>query len=393
MMEEKQLEKRLTWLDDQRRKDAEVIRQLTERLAQAEEQSTKHTKLIQDLSGEIARNASLVARVSQFDDALSKQREEVSRQLDLSSSRQSEREKYLDQKRRSDRDDLMKKITEIQAGMSQINELFDSLEMRKHEEIRLSHGLDKIENSIKDFEEKDGDFERAIKSVEDSRNLDARRVADIQTESTELRVKIDALRGLQDAAEDRTRRLESRLGEFAQSENERRESQTLWEEKHELRFSGFERDWKDWEERFEEFSRKSESVDERMVQYDETHRAMRQTRNELSSAHERLERRITEISEMQRLAEDRIKQEWTIFLANDQKRWNTYKLTYDEQWREHNRSHDKLPSEIESFKTSIDELRQEIEEDRRSYQERVSDLLVLIREWAIDTEPKVSEIR
>jgi len=45
---------------------------------------------------------------------------------------------------------------------------------------------------------------------------------------------------------------------------------------------------------------------------------------------QKYERRINEITEMQRLAEDRFRQEWVTFRADDQKRWTSYTLTQDE---------------------------------------------------------------
>jgi hypothetical protein len=45
---------------------------------------------------------------------------------------------------------------------------------------------------------------------------------------------------------------------------------------------------------------------------------------------QKFERRINEITEMQRLAEDRFRQEWVTFKADDQKRWTSYTISQDE---------------------------------------------------------------
>jgi hypothetical protein len=49
---------------------------------------------------------------------------------------------------------------------------------------------------------------------------------------------------------------------------------------------------------------------------------------------QRFDRRINEITEMQRLTEDRFRQEWVSFKADDQKRWTNYSLVQEEQQRE-----------------------------------------------------------
>jgi TolA-binding protein len=46
---------------------------------------------------------------------------------------------------------------------------------------------------------------------------------------------------------------------------------------------------------------------------------------------ERFERRINEISEVQRLNDERFRQEWNAFKADDLKRWTNYLLNQEEQ--------------------------------------------------------------
>ena len=41
---------------------------------------------------------------------------------------------------------------------------------------------------------------------------------------------------------------------------------------------------------------------------------------------QRFDRRLNEITEMQRLVEERFRQEWVSFKADDQKRWTNYTL-------------------------------------------------------------------
>ncbi|KUK70311.1 MAG: hypothetical protein XD89_0463, partial [Anaerolineae bacterium 49_20] len=46
---------------------------------------------------------------------------------------------------------------------------------------------------------------------------------------------------------------------------------------------------------------------------------------------QRFERRINEISEMQRLSDERFRQEWNTFKSDDVKRWSNYLLAQEEQ--------------------------------------------------------------
>ncbi len=127
--------------------------------------------------------------------------------------------------------------------------------------------------------------------------------------------------------------------------------------------------------------------------YEETYRGLRQLRDDLAQLMERTERRINEVTEMQRLAEDRLKHEWTSFLAEDSKRWNGHKLTLDEQWREHARGHEKLSAGVAAHEerlTSDDERLKSIEADARH---ALAELHAMVRSWVMEGERPAKEPR
>jgi chromosome segregation ATPase len=154
-----------------------------------------------------------------------------------------------------------------------------------------------------------------------------------------------------------------------------------------------ERAWKDWERRFEAYSQKEEEFEERVLAYEETHRGMKKLRGELDTALERLERRITEIMEVQRLAEDRTKHEWMSFQADDQKRWNTYRLGLEEQWKDHLRLHDKISDRLQGHEEGLSQLAQALHELDDAATERVRTLAALVQGWSEEVERGMSEVR
>jgi uncharacterized protein YukE len=125
-----------------------------------------------------------------------------------------------------------------------------------------------------------------------------------------------------------------------------------------------------------------------MKAYEETYRGIKQLHKEMEQVIERLDRRINEITEMQRLAEDRTKQEWSGFRADDQKRWNTYKLTNDEQWREHSRQHEKISKQLEDLQARLADVVSGIDSLSESQERKVLDLIGVIRGWADELESK-----
>jgi len=385
-MKPEQVEKKLSWLDEQHRKDSETIHRLTERLTVAEENLSKQSRQFQEITSETARLAGMTARIHKVDEAISKHRKEISRQLGEAEKRRTKKEKTLDDLRMADHRTLATQIEKLRDEIQVIDGIQQTLENRREEEIRISRNIDTLEKQLEDFIANDEDRARAIISMEEGRKQDGRRMGEMQAYTSDLRMKVDNLQGGLDTSEDRIRRLDVQLSDLTTGESERREIQSLWIEQQNLKLVEFERSWKEWENRFEQFEKRATDLDERMLSYEETYRALKQMRIELDEMLERLERRINEITEMQRLAEDRLKQEWSGFQSDDQKRWNTYKLTIDEHGREHNRVHEKLDPELEIIRENATEALRLIGEIKEMDQQRMLEIYDVLREWATEVE-------
>lgn len=392
-MESIQIEKRLNWLDEQRRKETDQLVRLQEKLTVALNQIDSQEKQIQELSSEVARLSAQRSRIQQFDNDLEKQREEFSRRIDLLLEQHADRERQSEKIRSADRDEMAKAISTLRMDIDALDEIRNTLEARRQEEIRLSSQLDEIEKKLERVSTIDEDTKRSISMIDDARKMDSKRVADLQVEATDIRKRVDSLRGMLDAIEDRSRKYETNLSEVTAGESIRSEAQKIWIEKQELKLVEFEKEWKDWHEAFQAFEKKADQLDERMLKYDENYRSMRQTRSDLDKMVEKLERRISEISEIQRIAEDRLKQDWSTFLADDTKRWNTFKLNHDEQWREHARLHDRMQNEILEQSETIRESAIMLTKLAEQSQSRVLDILRTVQDWAVEVETKISEIK
>ena len=385
-MDQKQLEKKVAWLDKQRQKDAETIARLTERLEGNNAEITGLAKQMKEIASEQARVAASGVKAGDLEDAMRKYRQEVSRLVEKADESRSRREKNREKAVKSEREQLAKISVEIKDGLRSLKEIREAIEARKEEEIRIIRTVGQLEERMEGQILFDEEKALTLASMEEGRKHDSKRLTDIQADASDLRERIELLRASFESMDDRLARNEVRLGQIVGGESERRESQELWMEQQAAKLVEFEREWKTWAGRFEDFEKRAAEIDERTLAYDETYRTLRQLQTDLSSALERLDRRIHEIGEMQRLAEDRSMQEWATFQADEQKRWNTHKLTNDERWREHTRAHEKLVAEVGSLGENVKELMLGFGEMRENDRQRVLELLSSLREWAADIE-------
>lgn len=386
-----QLEQRISWLDEQRRKDAETIARLAERVKAQREELDGMSRRMKELTGDVSRLSAAAARLSEFENVVAAHRQDIGRELEGLEARRLEREKELEDLRGSEREDLLKRITVLDLELKGLGDIETWVEARREEELRIGRVVESVERRVAAGENVAEEHDRKLASVEEWRNQEVRRMGELLGEVSEVRSRFDELRGDLSTSLDHARRMESRLGEYVSGEKERRDSLAEWTEQQNLRNVEFERSWKEQEERFREFEKRAGEIDERMLAYVDTYRDLRQLKEELEETQERLERRIHEVSEMQRLGEDRLGQEWASFRAEDQRRWNMYKLTYDERWREHDRIHEKLGEELRAMDDNLRVSMERLAEIGESTRRRMHELLAIAREWAADIEPPPGE--
>jgi len=387
-MDQKQVEKRLKWLDEQRIKDSEQLQTLIDRNKFLEESIEKLDRKILGLSDETSRAAALAARIHQMDDALSKHRSEISRQLKDVEERRSDKQKHLEALRKTDQKGFSKRLDDVRKELLRLDEFEHLLEARREEELRINKELNSFKEQQEHMIEELKMEIRTTVSLRENQKQVGKRLTKIESLSERQKKGLDGVNAKIESLESLSRRLEVRANEFQASEKERRETQELWMESQDLKVVEFEKSLKEWGQRYSSFEKRAETIDERMIAYEETHRILKQMQSDLEDVIERLERRITEVGEMQRLAEDRIKHSWGEFQSEDHRRWSTHTLTLDERWNEHTRLHDKIRIDIDEISSTLSNGLERLGEIEGSDRRRLAELLSTLREWMTELDSR-----
>lgn len=383
-LETEQIDKRVSWLDQQRRKDAEELTRLEERVGALDQSAKQNSRQLQDLSGEVARISALEARILQYDETIANHRAEILQQLGTQDERRIAREKQLESLRKIDQKKVIEDVDELRVKLKELDRINEALDTRMREELRISRWLDGIEKKVDQTGQAVEEENRSVVRIAEARDKDNQRIIELESRASSAVRSVDELRARFDSSEDQIRKLTTRAGLLEESEKELRQSQTLWTEQQSARLAEFERSWNAWEKRFTEFELQSDDLKERIESYDETHRGLRLLRDELESVIEKIDRRIAEVSEIQRLSEDRFKQEWSTFQADEQKRWSSFKLSSEEQWKEHDRQHKPISKQLEELQGRLETMLLNVENLDQSSAGRIKDLVDLVQEWGAE---------
>jgi chromosome segregation ATPase len=388
-----QLIGRIDWMDKERQKDKQEIAKLIERVGGLEKEKAALEARLKEMDADITKAVTTANRVSSLDSLLDQVRADVTKRVEQIEGRRADSERDLERLRTIDREATTRALTDVRRPLDALPRLEQDMAGRKEEERRISKLVTELQQAAAEVLRRDDERIRALASLEEARRQDAKRVVDLQTELPELRKRNDENKSKLEILEDMVRRNDVRVGEVTQLENDRRMSQMSWMEQQQVAGAERERSWNDLRQRGDAILRSTEDYGHRMETYSETHRQMKKTIEEYYVNLERIDRRINEAGEIQRLAEERFKQEWNAFLADEQKRWTTHMLLRDEQWRDNDRLLAKLTDRLESQEELLPDLRDTIRGMQAIDQARLQSLYSLIREFMAEYDQTLTKAR
>jgi len=380
-MDFEQIVKRLQWLDEEHRKDKAAIIALEERIASFEGNIDTVKQQIKPFDKQIAGLLSTNARIEQFDAIVAKQREEMKKALDEIEKKFQKREIVITKQHQKDIEPFYKEIDELKQALTEIPPIKRDVKARIAEEARLHLGINELKPPIEEAKRAAEEVARSQRAFEESRKQEGKRIADLQGELVALRARIDEARAKADLSADGFKNMDNRIKELMVSEADRKAAQTAFIEKQSVAQIDRERALKEWRDKDSEFKKQVALLETQAQALDETLRSARKAQETYNELNTKLERRINEVTEMQRLAEDRLRQEWVTFKADDQKRWTGYTLSQDEGGKDIRRAVQKLEERISPLNESIQVLQDQIHQIADATEGQLQELMNVAHEW------------
>jgi hypothetical protein len=392
-MEFDQVLKQLEWLNDERRKDKDIISKQEERLITMEGRISAANQQVKDMNSEIVRLTTVVSRMDDFDSALLQQKMEINKQIEELDKQTKKREEEMEKVRRVEMRSADTSIADTRKELEAFSGINRSLSARVEEDARLAKLIDELRVKTQDLQRSEEEYTRTYRLIEDGRRQDSKRLVDLQGEVAALRKKTDEHRGQLDVVSSNLRKAEGRLTEALAQDADRQEAQDAFIEKQAMQQVEFDRTWKVWQAQIEKIDLQSSEVEQQFRSLDSTHNDVKRVKTSIEELQSRIERRINEITEVQRLADERFRQEWVTFKADDQKRWTNYTLTQDEQRNELSRNLEQIGDQLVDTKLSQQENQDKIQQMKEETENRLQTLLALAHDWVAAYERSVGSNR
>ena len=371
-MEFEQIIKRLDWLDEEHRKGKTALDTLTDKLVNTQAELKVANRKIKELNTELSQFSNVLVRIDMFNDAIAQQRVDILKYVDDMDNKNVDKLPEAEKRFQIHIASLNKSIIELRKFKDPIAEVKRELKNLADEEARHENQISGWEQRFLEVATTVEEGRLAQKAVEGSHRQESKRLAELQGAINAARKRMDEVREKNDLFPDSIRRIETRMNEILISEAERRQSQNGFIETQARLQIDRDRAMKEMEEYLGAIRKQTGTMDRQMQEWDGIQRAAKRAQESYEEIVQKFERRINEITEMQRLAEDRFRQEWVTFKADDQKRWTGHTLSQDEIHKETRNSLGKLEERTTALEdlvqTQQDVLRQTKDANEQLFQ-------------------------
>jgi len=381
-MEFEQIIKRLEWLDKQQRENKDTLSALSERLNSFETSVNAVSKQIKALSKQVTEITPVTKRVDQYEGMLTKQRKDIIKMIEESDKKHTRSEGEIAKQHLPELLEINKSISQLNSTTNtSLTEFKKQLKERGDELQRMRDNVSDFKTHVDQATRSNDDVLHALKAMEETRKNDLKHITDIQGELTSIRKRVDENREKYTMTADGLRNVESRFTDLIASELERKQSQTAFIEQQAIAQIDRDRAWKEWKEKYDTFKKESASLDGHIQSLDEALRGAKRAQDTYLELNTKLERRINEVTEMQRLAEDRLRQEWVSFKVDDQKRWTGYSLSNEESFRDIRKDLQKTDERITPLDDVTQVLQDQMHQVTDTTEKELQEIMNVVHEW------------
>lgn len=377
-MDFEEIIKKVQWLDDQERKTKTEIGELSARIAGLNTNTTALAKQLKAVDQQVHDLSVAAARLEQFDQILAKHRIEVARSTEAIEKNAARREQEATAAHQSEIEELRKVIFELRTAASAEQA---ARKDRMHEDQRRALALQDMSVAVEAANRLSKEVQEAQRSIEEARRQDSKRLADLQAEMASVRKRADDAREKSTLHNDSIRNMENRIHELLETEAARQERHAAFLQQQALQQVERDRAWKDWQERFDEFKVQAGNVEGQVAAFEAAVRAAKQAQEAYDGLNQRLERRMAEVGEIQRLADERIRQEWVAFKADEQKRWTGHTLAQDEAIRDLRKDVDKIDKRVDAIDDAAQTLQDQLQQTTEITEKQLQELMNISQDW------------
>lgn len=360
-MEINQIASMIEWLDEERRRDKALIATLEERVALQSDSVDTMQRRVNTVESDQAMIKQEALPANKEHDIIEQVRLDMEQMLENAEARRLTAEREAERRLELQRENIQRAVAELGEKADRLERQLTNISDVQTEGDRLTNAMRLLNQEVDDLTKKLEGPDRRLSFLEEQRRTDARRLAELETEMPEIKRSVDSLQPKLALLEDLAVRNERRIQDFNNLDRERRDQIQQFIDQQQLMVQQRDQQLAELTRRFGVHDEELQKNIERFEVWAQAYREMKRIVDDFNRIGDRLERRIGESSEMQRLSEERFREEWNDWRDEDQKRWKQLTLSSDEVWRNHDREFANFIKRIDDVEGAIPGLRSNLE--------------------------------
>ena len=385
------LQSRLDWLDEERRKQTRKITDLEQKLTLQEREIAGREQRIQDLERQLSSTNAQLGRIPKVDIQLAQFKDEIVQMIEQYDQRRIQSEAEMDRLRRVEQEGSARELADLRKDIGNIPQLQNDMELRISEEARLANMIGQQKVKIDALKNQLEGWDSNFAFLEEKEKHNNRNIADLQTAVVEINKRWEHIYSRLDTSNSAILRLENSLQGINEKQNQVQESTKNWMEQ--VQIGEYERNQRleGWRRVLEEQEDSIERFNKEFVKFSDMYKEAQMAVQTLSGWQEEIEKQQREASEILRVETGRMQSRWDDFRHENDKRWKSQGVDAEQRWNNVNRHEREVREMIDLIEDKISKLEQEKEVLWRVQTAQSDALKQFPRMWLEEVEKAISQ--
>lgn len=353
------LQKRLDWLDEERRKQTRKVTELEQKLTLQEREIVGREQRIQDLERQLSSVTAQIGRIPKIDIQLSQFKDEIVQMIEQYDQRRIQSEAEMDRLRRVEQEASARELAALRKETGAIPQLENNMELRIAEEIRLANLIGEQKTKLNNLKNQQEAKVSEFAFLEEKEKLNNRNITELQTAVAEINKRWEHAYSRMDISNSAILRLEGSLQSITDKQAQLQESTKNWMEQ--IQIGEYERNQRleGWRRVLEEHEDDIERFNKAFVKFSDQYKEAKMAVQTLSGWQEEIEKQQREASEILRVETSRMQSRWDDFRHENDKQWKNQAVDTEQRWNTLNRHEREVREQIDLLDEKLQKLEQE----------------------------------